>query len=82
MKPILIANNITLECDGVQTRCWSENSKPFLTAEQIKIIEEVNLMTPESIHLNSFMYEPIIDMSDWALKQLYKRVLSLNELTF
>ena len=82
LKPILIANNITLECDGVQTRCWSENSKPFLTAEQIKIIEEVNLMTPESIHLNSFMYEPIIDMSDWALKQLYKRVLSLNELTF
>ena len=36
-------------------------------------------MTPESIHLNSFMYEPIIDMSDWALKQLYENVLNLND---
>ncbi|WAW09627.1 hypothetical protein NB640_10375 [Oxalobacter vibrioformis] len=26
----------------------------------MKIIERVNLMTPENIHINSFMYEPII----------------------
>ena len=38
-------------------------------------------MTPESIYLNSFMYEPIIDMSDWALKQLYKNILYLNGIT-
>lgn len=80
LKPILVENNITLECEGVQTRCWSENAKPFLTIEQTKIVDEVNLMTPESIHLNSFMYEPIIDMSDWALKELYKNVLGLNGL--
>ena len=54
------------------------SSIPFLTIEQTKIVDEVNLMTPESIHLNSFMYEPIIDMSDWALKQLYKNILYLN----
>lgn len=78
LQPILIANNISLECTGVQTRCWSESAKTFLTVEQIKIVDEVNLMTPESIHLNSFMYEPILDMSDWALKQLYKNVLALN----
>jgi len=29
----------------------------------------VVLMTPENIHLNSFMYEPIIDMSDEHLKR-------------
>lgn len=81
LKPILVANNISLECEGVQTRCWSENAKPFLTIEQAKIVDEVNLMTPESIHLNSFMYEPIIDMSDWALKQLYKNILYLNGIT-
>ena len=78
LKTILTANKISLECQGVQTRYWSEKAKPFLTEEQIKIVDEVNLMTPESIHLNSFMYEPIIDMSDWALKQLYENVLSLN----
>ena len=79
LKKVLIDNSISLECDGVQTRIWSESAKQFLTKEQIKIVDEVNLMTPESIHLNSFMYEPIIDMSDWALKELYKNILSLNE---
>ena len=79
LKTILTANKISLECQGVQTRYWSEKAKPFLTEEQIKIVDEVNLMTPESIHLNSFMYEPIIDMSDWALKQLYENVLNLND---
>ncbi|NBX02893.1 MAG: hypothetical protein EBR02_02265 [Alphaproteobacteria bacterium] len=40
----------------------------------IKIIERVNLMTPENIHLNSFMYEPILDMSNEHLKQLCEDV--------
>ena len=35
------------------------------------IIEEVNIMTPELIHLNSFMYEPLIDMSIYHLLSLY-----------
>src|SRR5690606_35823509 len=30
----------------------------------IKLLEQVNLMTPENIHINSFMYEPILDMSN------------------
>lgn len=29
------------------------------------------MMTPENIHLNSFMYEPILDMSYDHLKKLY-----------
>jgi energy-coupling factor transporter ATP-binding protein EcfA2 len=37
----------------------------------IKVIQRVVLMTPENIHLNSFMYEPILDMSDDHLKALY-----------
>lgn len=81
LKPILVANNISLECKDVQTRCWSESAKPFLTSEQTKIVDEINLITPESIHINSFMYEPIIDMSDWMLKELYKNVLRLNGFT-
>jgi hypothetical protein len=38
----------------------------------IKFLEQVNLMTPENIHLNSFMYEPILDMANEYLKQLYR----------
>lgn len=40
----------------------------------IALMEQVNLMTPENIHLNSFMYEPILDMSPKHLKQLYASV--------
>ena len=34
-------------------------------------MDRVNLMTPENIHLNSFMYEPILDMSGEHLCRLY-----------
>ncbi|SCB25926.1 hypothetical protein GA0061099_1003667 [Bradyrhizobium yuanmingense] len=44
----------------------------------IAIIERVMLMTPENIHLNSFMYEPIIDMSDDHLRKLYRDVETLS----
>ena len=40
-------------------------------------LDRVLLMTPENIHLNSFMYEPIVDMSDEHLKKLYHEVQAL-----
>jgi len=43
----------------------------------LELLEQVNLMTPENIHINSFMYEPILDMSDDHLRKLFSR---LNEL--
>ena len=36
-------------------------------------------MTPEVIHLNSFMYEPILDMSGRHLSKLYNEVKKLDE---
>ncbi len=44
----------------------------------VDVIKRVVLMTPENIHLNSFMYEPILDMSDEHLKKLYSEVQDLN----
>lgn len=44
---------------------------------EIKLLDQVNLMTPENIHLNSFMYEPILDMSDLYLKKLYKEIKNI-----
>ncbi len=44
----------------------------------IAAIEKVVLMTPENIHLNSFMYEPILDMSDEHLRQIYSDLVSLT----
>ena len=43
----------------------------------VRIIDRVNLMTPENIHLNSFMYEPILDMSSEHLKVLLEDVRAL-----
>ena len=44
----------------------------------LKVLQRVVLMTPENIHLNSFMYEPILDMSDTHLRTLYQDVKSLR----
>jgi len=46
--------------------------------DTIEAILRVVLMTPENIHLNSFMYEPILDMSDEHLRKLYEDVLALK----
>ncbi|BBB48133.1 ATP-binding protein [Pelolinea submarina] len=44
---------------------------------EISVIQNVILMTPENIHLNSFMYEPILDMSEDHLRSLYAEVKAL-----
>jgi len=41
------------------------------------VLDKVALMTPENIHLNAFMYEPIIDMSEDHLRTLYGQVKAL-----
>ncbi|OGH85617.1 MAG: hypothetical protein A2493_02010 [Candidatus Magasanikbacteria bacterium RIFOXYC12_FULL_33_11] len=46
--------------------------------EYIKILESVNIMTPENIHLNSFMYEPILDMGIDELKSLHDKACNLT----
>jgi len=70
------------EVIGNQTRKLFERFKTEfggISSEQenIKVLEQVNLMTPENIHFNSFMYEPILDMSDEHLKNLYSEVKKL-----
>ncbi|WYQ41259.1 hypothetical protein NST67_14995 [Bacillus sp. FSL W7-1321] len=48
--------------------------------DSIEVLEKVNIMTPENIHLNSFMFEPIIDLSDHHLKNLYRKLIEMNYL--
>lgn len=68
------------EVNGNQTReLFKIFKREFSTSEQehVELLEQVNLMTPENIHLNSFMYEPILDMSDEHLKKLYTSIKNL-----
>lgn len=46
--------------------------------KEIEILERVNLMTAENLHLNSFMYEPLMDLSEDHLLTLYKDVAELE----
>ena len=46
--------------------------------EAIKLFEQVNLMTPENIHLYSFMYEPILDLSAQHLTKLYGKLCAIK----
>lgn len=69
-----------LEINSNQTRKLYKYFKKDFPEEynSLEILEKVNMMTPENIHINSFMYEPILDMDDFYLKDLYKNVLGLN----
>ena len=41
-----------------------------------RLLDKISLMTPENIHINTFMYEPLIDMSIIHLVKLYELVKS------
>jgi len=43
---------------------------------EIGLLRRVNLITPANIHINAFMYEPILDMGMGELVNLYERVKS------
>lgn len=45
--------------------------------KEIEIFDRVNLMTAENLHLNSFMYEPLMDLSEDHLRTLYNDVSGL-----
>ncbi len=65
--------------DSKQTEVLVTQFKKVFPGD-VKAIETLNrvlLMTPENIHLNSFMYEPIVDMSDQHLRKLYQDVKTL-----
>lgn len=52
--------------------------KQHINDGAMNILELVAMITPENIHLNSFMFEPILDMS---LKQLYSLYQSVKILS-
>ncbi|REF73488.1 phage infection protein (plasmid) [Paracoccus versutus] len=55
-------------------RCFKDR---FPSDGATAVMDRVVLMTPENIHLNSFMYEPILDMSDEHLRKIYDEVRAL-----
>lgn len=79
-----VSENFTNKISGSQTwelikkiKKWQKTNK--ITNNQINILDSVSIMTPENIHINSFMYEPILDMDITELQNLYEDVKELNK---
>ena len=75
LKRQLLATGLT-EVDLIETSnqmaAWTKKFKTQCPNDLKKdVIEQVNMMTPEIIHINSFMYEPLIDLSVYHLMHLY-----------
>ncbi|WP_409197831.1 hypothetical protein ACA135_05865 [Methanobrevibacter acididurans] len=75
LKSENITTNQTTQLYDIYTKKYGKDTP------ESKILERVNLMTPENIHINSFMYEPLIDMGDKHLKTLYEDIKKLSENT-
>lgn len=63
-----------------QTAVWyAQFVLDYPSSSSIQILKRVNIVTPETLHINSFMYEPIIDMPIDELKALYREVSMLSQ---
>jgi hypothetical protein len=58
-------------------RYKGEFSQSAGESSNLETLDLVNIITPENIHINSFMYEPILDMSEHELKNLYSKTCKL-----
>ena len=61
-----------------QTARLIQAYKDNINDNAMDILELVAMITPENIHLNSFMFVPILDMSVSHLCELYQRVKALG----
>lgn len=52
--------------------------KQYINDDAMNTLELVAMITPENIHINSFMFEPILDMSIKQLYGLYQNVKALK----
>ena len=81
LKRQLLASGLTeadLVVDNNQMAAWTKMLNIHCYTDPKKdVIEQVNMMTPEIIHINSFMYEPLIDLSVYHLMDLYRACSSL-----
>lgn len=74
LRKILIDNDQELDCTQNQMRTWMKRAKPYISQEKYDVLNTVGLITPESIHVNAFMYEPLIDIPNWKLFELFNKV--------
>jgi len=53
---------------------YKNNTSDTDKDSKLMIFNKAAMMVDGSIHLNSFMYEPLIDMGTWELKDMYREI--------
>ncbi|PUD18109.1 hypothetical protein [Helicobacter pylori] len=71
--------NQEFESTNNQTRELYDATKKELSDDEKRIIQKVLMITPENIHINSFMFEPILDISLDHLHTCFEEVKKLNK---
>jgi hypothetical protein len=78
MKLKITDKTLITGLDGEPNQTWAlfkKYQEEFNNEKSnLEVLKKVNLITPENIHVNSFMYEPILDMGDNELRDLYRAV--------
>lgn len=77
----IIGNNFKLieDIDSNQLAQLKEKYKKDLTDDVLRLIDNVQISTPEFIHCNSFMYEPLVDIDGKYLFDLYDEIKKLSK---
>lgn len=79
-EELIIGNDFTKisNINENQTRALYDKYKHSMKKEFVKIMDELLVATPEFLHLNAFMYEPLIDIKPNMLKDIFKRLLQFE----
>ncbi|MBQ9821474.1 MAG: hypothetical protein IJM58_05085 [Muribaculaceae bacterium] len=78
---VLSLNMADLELNNNQTGTLIQHFKDqhqMNKEYECQLLDRVLMLTSENIHINNFMFEPLIDISIQHLKQLYKDVSALK----
>lgn len=76
---MVITNNDVSKASDIsrnQIRELYHRYKNDLNHEMLELLNKVLLLTPDFIHANNFMFEPLIDIDPKDLQDLYKKVKS------
>ena len=75
-RKAIAVNDISKNQTGVLLQRFKEAYPDEI--ENIKTMNKVVLMSSENIHINSFMFEPLIDISIKSLIQLFGQICIIN----
>ncbi len=76
----IIDNNFSIveEINCNQFAYLKEMYKEKLNENVVHLMDKIQLATPEFIHVNAFMYEPLVDIDGKYLKEIYEEVINLD----